>query len=61
MTTAMRPGDPFGFCAPCLPGSRHEQAVTLVDGTAMCRGHALLALAAVTGSGPLVAALRGRL
>jgi hypothetical protein len=53
MTTAVpQPMSPFGFCAPCLPGSRFERAVTLVDGTALCRAHALEVLAAVTSSGP---------
>jgi hypothetical protein len=53
---AVMPGDPLGFCAPCLPSGRMEQAVTLVEGTSMCGRHAVAALAGVTGSSPVLRA-----
>jgi hypothetical protein len=59
VVAAVMPGDPLGFCAPCLPSGALEQAVTLVEGTGMCRRHALAALSAVTGSSPLVRAALG--
>jgi hypothetical protein len=53
-----RPGDPLGLCAPCVARSVQRQAVALVEGTGMCAPHVQAALAKVSGSGPLVDAVR---
>lgn len=36
----IQPPAPLGWCAHCLVAGEHVQAVTLLDGTAVCSTHA---------------------
>lgn len=45
-------GDPLGWCAPCLAlaSRRWRMAVTQVEGSSMCAGHAQSAISALSGT-----------
>ena len=57
------PGDPLGWCVPCVGRGMWTRAAALVEGTSMCAPHVRVAVTAPSGllSGPLSAALRATL